>query len=89
MTQNKEKRNDNYTCDKHKVRRRKSIKFGILWLFQRVKHETKKTGKEGFPDQSQQAYIKDAIVKAHGPKKIEEFPFCCPRFLTPQMNSSY
>ena len=57
------------TRDKHKVRRRKSIKFGISWLFQRVKHdETKKTGKEGFPAQSQQTYVKQLCLCLRYPR---------------------
>ena len=69
MTQIKKKRNNDYSCDKHKVRRHKSIKFGVIsWLFQRVKHETKKTGKEGFPDQSQQAYVKQLCLRLRYPR---------------------
>ena len=53
MTQNKKKGNGDYTCDKHKVRRRKSIK---IWHFVII------TGKERFPDQSQQAYVKQLCL---------------------------
>lgn len=59
MTQNKKKGNGDYTCDKHKVRRGKSIK---IWHFVII------TGKEGFPDQSQQAYVKQLCLCLRYPR---------------------